>query len=258
MASMKILLGSAVVLGFYAFFYRTVVRTWGRPFQRFIDRLGVGASHGVRDVQATAKLGAAGVAQAAFAVALVAALGIHPDRLAGPGLRPSTILIGAALGLAELAVASVLCTCVLEVAVLRSGTPLTERRWLAHGRGGWMGQFGATVVTAPAWLALASIGLYVAVEEVVFRGILIELLRPLGGAAAVGIALLLFVAVQAFNMPRLRGALFAMVGAAVIGVVHGLLYWRVPDVVPLIAAHLSFFVGALWLAVRPRPAVWPS
>jgi hypothetical protein len=38
--------------------------------------------------------------------------------------------------------------------------------------------------------------------------------------------------------------MFPVVGATVVGVVHGVLFWVLPNVLPLIVAHLTFFLSA--------------
>jgi hypothetical protein len=200
------------------------------------------------------KLAAAGVAQAVFAAALLAAAGVNLSAVLGDGPHPELLALGALLGVGELALASMLSAVVVEVAL---ATKPPERRsavqgrWLAEARGGWMAQFSATLEVGPAWFAAACVGLYVAGEEVVFRGILIELLRPQGAAVAIGLSLALFTTVQTFHMPSLRAALFPVVGAAVIGLVHGLVYWHAPGVLPLVVAHLTFFLGTLALVRAP-------
>ena len=48
-----------------------------------------------------------------------------------------------------------------------------------------------------------------------------------------------------------------MVGAVVVGVVHGILFWQTYDVVPLIVAHVTFFAGAVvLLPPTRRMAAW--
>lgn len=116
-----------------------------------------------------------------------------------------------------------------------------------------MGQFAATVAAAPPWFSLASVSLYVAGEEIVFRAIVIDAAAGAGAVAAVALSLVLFVVVQAFNMPSVRAATFPIVGAVVVGLVHGVLFWQTYDVLPLIVAHVTFFAGALALAAAPRP-----
>jgi hypothetical protein len=243
-------LSCLAVLGFYALFYRTVVKRWRVFVRPFVRRAGIEATSPLREIESMSKLAAAGAAQAMFAAGLMAATGIELSSLLGDGPRPELIALGAVLGVGELALASVLCAVVAEVALLT--TPPEQRRsvherWMAESRGGWMAQFSATLRVAPAWFAMACVGLYVAGEELIFRGILIELLRPHGAAVAIGTSLALFTMVQVFHKPSLRAALFPVVGAAVVGFVHGLLYWQAPGVLPLVVAHFTFFVGTLAL-----------
>jgi hypothetical protein len=82
--------------------------------------------------------------------------------------------------------------------------------------------------------------------------VVVDLLRPAGPGWAVGVSVALFVAVQAFSMPGWRAAMFPMVGAAVLGVVHGVIYWRVPALLPLMVGHLAYFGGALGMMTRPE------
>lgn len=238
------------VLAFYAFFYRVVVRRWGPVVEPLVERLGLAATRSVRETEAIGKLGAAGVAQALFAVVLLVVLGTDPGEIMG--LDPDLLALGALLGFGELALASMLGTVAIRIYLLRS--PGGAAAWLAQGRGGWMGQFGATVAAAPRWVAVASVSLYVAGEEVVFRGIVIDAMANAGALAAVAVSMLLFIAAQAFNMPSVRAAIFPMVGALVVGLVHGVLFWQTSDVAPLVVAHLTFFAGVLVLDGAPRPA----
>jgi hypothetical protein len=87
---------------------------------------------------------------------------------------------------------------------------------------------------------------------------LIEALRPAGVVIAIGASVVSFVAVQALHMPSIGSALFPIVGGLVVGSVHSLIYWLVPDVVPLAIAHATFFltafftVGSAGSAGKPR------
>jgi hypothetical protein len=240
------------VLAFYALFYRTVVRHWGPAVDRAIGLLGLSATRSVREIEAIGKLAAAGLAQALFAIGLLLVLGTDLDAIAG--LNPDLLALGALLGFGEVALASFLGTVVVRLDLLRRSDERAVGAWLAQGRGGWMGQFAATVAAAPPWFALASVSLYVAGEEVVFRALVIDAAAGAGAVAAVALSAVLFVVVQVFNMPSVRAATFPVVGAVVVGLVHGVLFWQTHDVLPLVVAHITFFAGALALAPAPRPA----
>jgi membrane protease YdiL (CAAX protease family) len=112
-----------------------------------------------------------------------------------------------------------------------------------------MAQFGATIRVAPQWFALFIIGLYVAGEEIVFRGVLVNMLRPAGALLAVAVPTAVFAGVQMFHMPTARAAIFPVAGALVVGTVHGIIYLLVPALLPLMLAHAVFVVGAVTIAI---------
>ncbi|WP_164003028.1 type II CAAX prenyl endopeptidase Rce1 family protein [Pyxidicoccus caerfyrddinensis] len=252
---MKEVVYCAAVVAFYAFFYRSVVKRWGAVVQPLIDRLGMQESHSTREVEAVAKLTAATVAQLGFAVVLIAVTGVGTRDLVGDWTRVDVLVLAAVLGIGELALSGLLCAAI----VVGSGADADPARggaaaWLAQGRGGWMSQFRATVRIAPRWLAAATVILYVSVEEIVFRGVTLTVLRGVDSEVAIAVSVALFMLVQVFNMPSLRGAIFPMGGALVVGVTHSIIYTQAPGVLPLAVAHSTFFLGALAMFSPPAPA----
>jgi hypothetical protein len=255
---MRPVIAALAVLCFYGLFYRYVVARWGPAVQWAIRGLGLDARRPVREVEAVGKLAAAGVAQLLFAFLLAWWVGLPAGVLVGRPFEPGILAAAAVLGAGELALTSLICTVIVELAVAAapgSGEE-TARRWTARTRGGWMSFFLLTARAAPSALTMASVCLYVVVEELIFRGILVTAFSGWGAAAAVCGSAALFVTVQAFGMPSRPAALFPMVGATVIGVVHGVLFWLVPAVAPLALAHVAFFAAALSLtAARAEPSL---
>lgn len=245
---MKILVAIAVVALFYASFYRRVVKHWERAGKLLVDRLGITSTSSAREAEAVGKLACASVAQAAFAVLLLAAFRLDPRAISG--FQPILIILGVVLGFGEMSLSRFFCTAMVHLNGF-GNSRLAVAEWLAASRSGWMGLFAGTIGSAPSWFSATIIAVYVAGEEIVFRAILISVLAPNGPVFAVGISTLLFVAAQAFNMPTLRAAAFPMVGALVVGIIHGALYWRTRDVVPLIGAHLAYFATALSTVGKP-------
>jgi hypothetical protein len=245
----------AAVLGFYALFYSRAVKRWAPAVRVLVGRLRLDQDHPVRDVDAVGKLAAATVGQALFAGVLLLATGASGGSLFD--LHWELVALGAVLGIGELAFAGLLGSAAVQVAALVSHQGHEREAWLARSHGGWMGYFTATVRVAPVWFSTIIISAYVAVEELVFRGILITVLAQHGEAIAVGVPLALFVAAQAFGLPGLRASLLPITGAAVIGATHGVVFWHVREIVPLMAAHLTFFSGALIVTMsaggRPAP-----
>jgi len=121
----------------------------------------------------------------------------------------------------------------------------SKSSWFVAVEGGWMRSFLKTVEIVPMPFAVSAIILYIAMEEVVFRGVVINALIPWGQAAAVSISTVFFVLVQAFHMPSWRSAAFPIVSASVMGPLHGSLYVAVPDLAPLIVAHSTMFIIAI-------------
>ena len=101
--------------------------------------------------------------------------------------------------------------------------------------------FNTTVKLLPLPAAIGVVVLYVGVEELIVRGIVLNVLLPLGQVAAVVLSTAVFAGYQVFNLPSWRVALFPVLGALVIGPVHGVLYVRIPDVWPLVVAHVTYF-----------------
>ncbi len=227
---------------FYAFFYTHVVSRWGPLVQPLVRLLRRDGSHSARDIAALGRLGAAAVAQGAFATAMIIILGVNPREVANiPG--PMQIALGVGLGIAELGFSTFVCTLAMQILLAAAGGRRDD--WLGPGRAGWMGQFLAAGRVAPWWLFALCVLIYVAGEEIIFRAVLIETLRPAGAMIAVGVSIVCFVGVQALHMPSARSALFPLIGGLVVGCVHSTLYWQAPDVVPLVFAHATFFAGAL-------------
>jgi hypothetical protein len=231
------------VMAFYGVFYRTVVSHWGRIVSPTVTRLRLDSSHSTRDIDAIGRLAAATIAQLLFVALMMISFSVSPLTLCA-GARIDLLLVGAILGVAEFAFASFVCATIVSVMAAR-GQPDDVRSWLAQGRGGWMSQFSAIARSAPRWFGWPIAAIYVALEEVMFRGATMQVLRPAGVAVAVTVSALLFVIAQRANMPSWRGAMFPMIGAVIVGGVHGALYWLVPDVLPLVVAHMTFFATAL-------------
>jgi membrane protease YdiL (CAAX protease family) len=245
----------AVVLSFYALFYRRVVARWGRFVEPVVAMLGLRRRHPAREVDDFGKLFAATVAQAGFALALGVIAGVDLGSVLG-SLSASAIVGGALLGIAELAFASWLGVVVVRTAGVLSGS--SDMDLLAESRGGWMHQFASAARVAPAAVALVCVTAYVLAEEVIFRGIVVDVFRSLGDLAALVVSVALFVGVQAFSMPSARAALLPMTGATVIGVVHGLVVLAFPGVLPLAIAHATFLVGVLINARAFERRAWTT
>ena len=235
---------SAAIVAYYWF----VVAKLGRMSRPLVYVTALRRRYPTRDVSAAINLPLAGLAQLAFCLALAAVIGISLSESFVTEFQPMLLVYGVMLGIGDMALSTFLCNVGINVAdeVAPRGGPAGMSDWLTVARGGWMRYYSRTVDLVPLPLAVLSIGLYVAVEELVFRVVVLDYLEPLGAVVAVIASAALFATVQAFHMPSWRSAMFPVIGAVVVGILHGALFIAVPNVVPLIIAHIVFLIIAIY------------
>lgn len=240
----------AAVVAFYTFGYTRVVARGGRLADAALRPTGLLEAHPRREVDQMAKLALAATSQVAFAVLLLTVLPTVGLRDVVGGATATAWLLAAPLGLAELGLSVVLCAALM-------GLVRDPRRLLAGAGGGWIAQFTATRRVLPGWAFVLLAVAYVGAEELVFRGIILEVARPGGPVLSIITSVALFAWAQVAGMPRRADASFALVGATVVGTVHGVLFWLTGDVGPLVLAHLVFLLGAFTQLRAPaRVPAW--
>jgi len=212
-----------------------------------------------RHVDAVCALGYAGILQFCFFVVL--ALAFDPAALDRRSLLycdPVLALLGIILGIGEMGLSTLLgFAAIIIIDTIRKKSSTMPRAvsqravaggtdWSTTARGGWMQYYIKAMTILPRPIGVASVLLYVFFEEGVFRGVILGSLAPFGSAPALAISVVLFMLVQTFHMPGWRTAMFPVIGALVLGIVHGALFLAVPKIMPLALAHASFFFSAIW------------
>lgn len=188
------------------------------------------------------------IAHIGFALFLIALLGFSPTSI---GLvKPSSWLLiplGAMLGVGMQGVSSLLCRTAIEILrQLRISNHSYEvKDWLIRVRSGWLRHHLQTLEIMPIPLALLITLGQVCSEEIVFRGALLHYFLPHGPWVAIFISTILFMGMRIFHMPSLLGAIFSIIGSMVIGIVDGIVYLHVANLIPLIVAHITFFAVAV-------------
>jgi membrane protease YdiL (CAAX protease family) len=234
-----------LVLGYYG----RVLRLVGEPLARrvltvLVDASPLGRRRSLADLDGVVRLLLAGAMQAGFVLLLVAALPVRFADLAPDQWDGRLLLLGVPLGIAEAGLGTYVAYLGSRIAQqLHPGrTPTTVEGWLTVARGGWIRYYLRTAAAFPTWLLVAATLLYVSGEEVVFRGVLLTSAAHLPAPVAVILSTALFATAQVFYTPGWRTALFPVLGATVLGLVHGILYLAVPDLTPLIIAHATMFL----------------
>lgn len=161
--------------------------------------------------------------------------------------NPVLIGYGVVLGIAEMSLSTLLCMIMIRVLQLSSPqkVPQTADAWVSLTRGGWIRHHLHTIKLLPWVAAFFIIFLQLLSEEIFFRGIIINVLKPYGYLLGSLVSIALFVYMQIFHMPSKITAMFPILGSLVMGVVHVSLYVVIPDLPPLIAAHFIFFISAI-------------
>jgi membrane protease YdiL (CAAX protease family) len=230
-------------------YYGRAVRLVGEPAARrvtglLLERTSLGRRWAVADLDGVVRLLLAGAMQLVFIGFMVAVLPVALGDFMSHGWDPVLVALGVPLGIAEAGLATYVAyvgTQVIE-RVGPSGAPSGIEAWLTVGRGGWVRYYLRTASVAPGWLLVVATTVYVAGEELVFRGLLLTVGRHLPAVVVVTVSVALFCLAQVFYTPGWETALFPVLGAVVVGILHSSLFMVVPDVTPLIVAHTVMFL----------------
>lgn len=209
----------------------------------------LGRRHAFGELDAVARLLLAGAGQLAFCWLLLGATGTDWRRVGFATVTPLHVVYGVLLGLGEMALGSFLGYVGVRTAMVLapSRVPAELRGWLTVAKGGWMRELLSTAEITPIPVAFGLIGLYVAVEETIFRGVIISSMGHYSPLFALVLSIFLFAIVQIINMPGFVNGIFPLIGAILVGTVHGIIYLTDSDLIPLVIAHFVFFVAAVVL-----------
>ncbi len=239
---MTILIITILILFYYGFLAHRInggVTAWltSNYFQS--------GKHTHAQISATLRLACSGVQQFLFFILLVFISNLFWSDLIPKNWNATMIPLGLLLGIAEMSLIMFVSDLMMRLTriLFPEKTPSTNEEWYIISQGGWMRSFRNAIKILPLPASLALIFLYVSIEETIFRALIIGSLKN-QGIWAIIVSLVLFVWVQAFNTPSWSNSIFPMTGAAIMGVVHGILYFFVPDIFPLVIAHVTMFFAA--------------
>jgi len=204
--------------------------------------------HPFLDVEHSIRCILVSLLQLGFCIVLIAISGASLSQLGFRTFRPGLLVFGMVLGLGEMGLSSFLCFVAMRAirALAPANVPQKDDDWLALLQAGWVRQIKKMFQIAPPMVAGSTIILYIAVEEIIFRSVLISAALSLGPVASVATSTVFFALIQTFHMPSWRSGLFPVIGALVVGPIHGTLFFQTQEIWPLIGAHVTMFLaGAL-------------
>jgi hypothetical protein len=228
-----------IIFGYYLYFKRWIFAA----SNKLADSYSFGGHFSRTDVTYVSELLCVAVTHMGLVALLAYLLGYNILLLFPTHLSLSSAITGVVLGIGEMGASSFLCRAAIDTAI---GLNLGGQRrslewWLSGAKAGWLRHHLRTIKLLPLPVSLAIVGMQITAEESMFRGVMIELLSPMGLSVAACISCGLFVFMQFFHMPSWHSAIFPVIGAIVLGTVHTVLILAHCDIEPLIIAHLTFF-----------------
>jgi hypothetical protein len=241
---MKVVLTLLVTSLLFHGFYSYGIKKFG-DLSRFFDVFKYAANIPRFDREKMTRLFLAVFSQIIILIVLIFITGCNPfSGFKVDNFHYSVILDGVLLGIGEMAVAGLLAKVVMQLVFLydKRNSANNEITWINEGKGGWVLEYRKLIKLTPVFVSVPIILLYVGTEELIFRYIVIEYSLVYGAIFAILFSAIWFTIVQTYWMPSHRAALFPAIGAALMGIVHGIIFVNDPNIVPLIIAHLVFFL----------------
>lgn len=217
----------------------------GRVLDWLVAHVRSARHYSVNDLEAIVWLGLWSLVQVVFVVGLAVVSGVDAEDLFTTAFHPAFILYGVFLGIGEVALVS-LFSYALSGAAMRvtaGGAGMDMGSFLSIACARWRRVLLRPMEVAPLALILPAVMVSLAVEETVFRGVVITNLRSAGGGIALATSIALFMAVRTMGTSLWPGRLSVGVEALVVGTVHAALYLAVPNLVPLVIAQEVYVVA---------------
>lgn len=196
------------------------------------------------DIEGAVELTMIAVSHVLFCILLIGILPIYFPTIKIAWFKtPVYFFYGILLGIGCMGLSGLLCKIAIQVINLfKQQNAYDLKSWLTMARGGWIKHHLQSIEILPIYFSLLVLTMQVGSEEVIFRGILLNYFIQFGPYVAFITAWILFILMQAFLMNKWQSAIFPMIGAAVMGFIHSILYLHVPLLWPLVIAHVTFFL----------------
>lgn len=149
---------------------------------------------------------------------------------------------GILLGVGCMSVSALICQMIIITIDFYKRRTYDLAFWLRLGRGGWIKHHLQSLQLLPIYLSCSILMLQVGSEEVIFRHIIPLFLTNAGVSLALSVSCGLFILMQVPLMQSVEAAVFAMIGATVMGIAHGLIYLKTFCMIPLLVSHIVFFL----------------
>lgn len=139
------------------------------------------------------------------------------------GITVVELLVLPLLALVEMAAVARIASLIISFVQIFPNLNTLLNDWRSMLDTGWIRSFTRSPNIISTYLKWIMFAIYLACEELLFRGLLLNSLLVYGELTAILISSLLFAAVQCIGMPSWRHAIFPVSGAIVMGPLHGYL-----------------------------------
>lgn len=227
-------------------YYGLLVKIADRVVLKWVlKRLHTG-SYSAEDILSTINIAVAGVFQIAVLIFLVVFFKVPLLSLLTQSVAAEYLLLIPLLAVAQLSLSGILATLIMAIVTeieKRKNKKNTYENWRTMMSSGWLKSFNRSYVLLPKWASIGLFFLYLACEEILFRGVALHSF-PFSNSVTILIISILFVLVQTSGMPSIKHALFPVSGAIVMGPIHAYLGLCNVPLLVLILTHFLFF----WIA----------
>lgn len=234
--TLKLVCLFCLIVAYYHYFKKLL----HYPAYYFATRLKLTKKYSVEEAKGAVGFILVVMSHGLFAMLLIFMLDISYTQLGCSLPELKYAVYGLLLGLGLAGTAMIICLFVIKAWSALSQT--TEQQMMAALPGGWLKSYAYVKLVTPAWIYLPAILLQLSCEELIFRSIFINYLLSLGYFFSIMVSALFFTGMQIFLMATLRGALFPVLGALLIGIVHGYLFLIINSIWPFIISHSIFFI----------------
>jgi len=229
------------IIGLLIIFYYHFFKKWIRgPSYWIAKKLGLTKKYSVEESAGATGFIIVVITHFIFLWAACAILGVDFKDI---GLNVSKVnynILGLFLGIGIAGTVALLA--MLMVKLLALMTVNTEKQIFLSLSCGWLKRYEYLKLVFPLSISIPFIICQLACEELVFRGLLLNYLFVYGVFYSITVSTIYFIMIQTFQMPTIRGALFPVLGALVMGPIHGYLFYLTHSIWPLIISHAAFFM----------------
>lgn len=238
------LIGIVLIYGFYKYAKQSIITASSVVKNKVLWLRHISSD----DLQGAVELILISLAHTLLAMSLIVFFKIDTNTLFFANLSPRLIFLGILLGIAQMGLSMLVNRALIQTFthLKHKNLPRDIQDWISASRSGWIRHHLSLLKVLPFYVAIVFTLLQISSEEIIFRGVLFNLYQShFGFMVSTLLSTLFFSYMQSFLMPSKVSAMFPVVGALIMGVSNCYLMSLIPNIVPLVIGHITFFIIAV-------------